>query len=58
MEPGKPSKEFQTALDLIRKLREALSQADANRQNINADLIQSATDFLDKHGGDRPTFSG
>jgi len=47
-----------TAIKLILELRQALSVADPEVQHVNADLIQRATDFLEKHGADRPTFSG
>lgn len=50
--------ELQAALELILKLRNALADADPQRQAVNARLIQDATRFLDQHGADEPRFSG
>jgi hypothetical protein len=42
-------KELEEAVAIIKKLREALSQADTDSTDLNRQLIQTATDFVEKH---------
>lgn len=52
------TKDAKLALGLIRRLRNALSQADHTGSTVNAKLIQDATDLLEKYQADGPTFTG
>jgi hypothetical protein len=48
--------EFDLALSLIQELSQALSQADTCASELNRRLIQRASDFLEKHGRNTPSF--
>jgi hypothetical protein len=44
------------ALLLLKKLRDALCEADSTASKLHETLIQNTTEFLEKHGADDPSF--
>jgi hypothetical protein len=44
------------ALSFIRKLVQALANADTSGSDLNRELIQKATKLLEKYNADLPTF--
>jgi hypothetical protein len=48
--------DWQTTLKLLKRLSNALSQADHHVQKVNEGLLQETAAFFEKHGGDLSPF--